>query len=66
MKKAAENGFLNTCHLIILYTNDKNPENLMGITPLYVAALKGHISICQLIIENIQYALTGFLSRVIS
>ena len=50
---AAENGFVNICHLIVLYAYDKNPGDMMGLTPLHVAASKGHLSICQLIILNI-------------
>ena len=51
---AAENGFVNICHLIVLYAYDKNPGDMMGLTPLHVAASKGHLSICHLIIENIR------------
>ena len=34
--------------------NEKNPENLFGHTPLHFAAQNGHLSICQLIIQNLK------------
>ena len=34
--------------------NEKNPDTLFGHTPLHFAARNGHLSICQLIIQNLK------------
>ena len=33
-------------------TEDKNPKNNLGDTPLHLAAKSGHFEVCKLIIEN--------------
>ena len=33
---------------------DKNPADEFGSTPLHLAAKKGHLSICELILENVE------------
>ena len=33
---------------------DKNPADTIGLTPLHSAAAKGHFSICDLILENVE------------
>ena len=34
--------------------NEKNPDALFGLTPIDFAAKNGHLSICQLIIQNLK------------
>ena len=41
------------CQLIISNADVKNPAMDDGITPLHMAAEKGHYEICQLIISNV-------------
>ena len=45
LHKAAENGQLSECQLIVSHVEKKNPENFFGDTPLHVAAEKGHLPI---------------------
>ena len=33
--------------------SDKNPENADGITPLHLAAEKGNLELCKLIVQNV-------------
>ena len=33
--------------------DDKNPKDRFGWTPLHMAARNGHLSVCQLIVENV-------------
>ena len=33
---------------------DKNPSNVWGFTPLHIAARKGHYSVCQAIINQVE------------
>ena len=40
------------CKLIISNSNDKNPANSKGFTPLHFAARKGHLDICKLIMKH--------------
>ena len=41
------------CRDIMEYADDKNPNDIYGLTPLHQAAENGHLSICQLIVENV-------------
>ena len=34
--------------------DDKNPADIDGITPLHIAAKKGHLDVCKLIIPKIR------------
>ena len=34
------------------YIEEKNPPNIAYVTPLHLAVLRGHFSVCELIIEN--------------
>ena len=52
LHKAAGNGNLQKCKLIIDHVENKNPTNTMdGWTPLHFAALNGHLDVCKLITE---------------
>ena len=52
--KAAKEGRLDICRLIIRKAENKNPaSDRFFRTPLHEAALKGHLEICRLIIENV-------------
>jgi len=51
-------GFINSFKFICEKTKDYNPQNNNGcsyenVTPLHIAAWKGHFNICKLIVENI-------------
>ena len=53
---AAAQCDLELCKVIIknLENNsDKNPENADGITPLHLAAEKGNLELCKLIVQNV-------------
>ena len=39
--------------MIIKYLKHKNPADVLGFTPLHLAAQNGHMKICQLIIGNV-------------
>ena len=34
--------------------SERNPVDNLGETPLHLAAQKGHIEVCQLIIDNVE------------
>jgi len=51
-------GFINSFKYICEKTKDYNPQNnnrcsYENVTPLHIAAWKGHFNICKLIVENI-------------
>ena len=52
--KAAQEGNLYVCHLIIQNVQDKNPADAGGWTPLHEAAKGEHIEFFRLIIENVK------------
>ena len=57
LHKAAIDGDLKECKLIINHIEHKNPSNKFGypgITPLHYAAKNGHFDVCKLIIERIK------------
>ena len=47
LHKAALNGHLEICELIVKYLEDKNPRNKDCVTPLQFAALSGHLAVCE-------------------
>lgn len=49
---AASKGLYDLCRTIVAGVEEKNPANHAGTTPLTLAAIHGHLDICQLIIEN--------------
>ena len=53
---AALKGNVDLCKKIIdcPRTVDKNPARYLGATPLHWAAFRGHLNVCQLILENVQ------------
>ena len=53
LHRAAENGHLEICRLIMESVNNKNPCSRLGTTPLHRAAEYGHLEVCRLIIENV-------------
>ena len=52
--RAAKEGRLNVCRLIIQNNQNKNPADDDNNTPLHSAAEEGNLEICRLIIENVQ------------
>ena len=46
---AAQNGYLATCKLLIRHAEDKNPVDSEGMTPLDIAAVRGHRHIIEFI-----------------
>ena len=50
---AAENGEIELFKLIVPHIEVKNPGNAYGWNPLHFAAKKGHIEICQLILNTL-------------
>ena len=54
LHRAAENGHVSVCELIMSHLKDKNPRDDNGNTPLHSAALKGHFELCRLILDNIK------------
>ena len=50
---AAKKGYLPVCQQIMENSDDKNPKDRFGWTPLHKAAQKGHLSVCQLIVRNV-------------
>ena len=52
MSKAAEKGHLALCKLFITNTEDKNPEDNLGWTPLHYASENGFLEVCKLIIAE--------------
>ena len=51
--RAAKEGRLDVCHLIIQHGQNKNPADDHS-TPLHWAANEGHFEVCRLIIDNVQ------------
>ena len=51
--QAACLGNLESYEKIAIKFHNKNPENNDGLTPLHLAAQKGHLQICQYIAERI-------------
>ena len=49
LHKAARNGHLSVCQLIVENVDDKNPKNSSGRTPLDLATSKNHLGIKKLI-----------------
>ena len=54
LHKAAKEGNLLECKLIMDNVEDKNPKDDFGWTPLHLAAWEGHLSVCQLIVNNVE------------
>ena len=52
-QNAAKIGNLPLIKLFTKNFKDKNPKDEEGMTPLHFAAENGHLSICQLLLENI-------------
>ena len=60
--KAAKEGNLNLCQMIIENVDNKNPSfRKLGphswscyVTPLHIAAKEGHVQICQLILDHLE------------
>ena len=55
---------LDICRQIIEKLHVKNPADINDITPLHVAAMKGHLEICHLILENLEDGLDCLLVEV--
>ena len=53
MHKAAANGHLEVCKLLIDNVDDKNPADDYGLTPWHKAAANGHLEVCKLLIDNV-------------
>ena len=51
---SAGHGHFEICKFIIESEDNKNPEDIRGITPLHVAATKGHLEICKLIVPKLE------------
>ena len=45
---------MEVCQLILENVTVKNPPSQNGETPLHLAASKGHVNICQLIIDGVE------------
>ena len=45
--------------IIVKMTGDKNPSRKDSLTPLHLAAGKGHIQVCTFIMENLENKNTG-------
>ena len=52
LHKAAEEGKVIECKLIMDNVEDKSPKDNIGRTPLHLAIKKGHLSVCELIVNN--------------
>ena len=52
MCKAAQNGHVNVCTLLLQNHALVNHRNKNGVFPLYIAAEKGQINVCSLLLEN--------------
>ena len=46
-------GSLQLCEYIIEKSDEKNPANYIGWTPLHYAAERGFVDICKLIMDNV-------------
>ena len=53
-KKESLKNQLQICELLINNTEDKNPSNHKGFTPLHSAATLGHLGVCRLILRNVK------------
>ena len=49
---AAESGSFSICDLIVNHSDDKNIENNLGVTPLFLAAKNGHMDIVEMFIKE--------------
>jgi ankyrin repeat protein len=54
LHRAAEDGKLSECKMIIDHVENKHPKNGYGTTALHLAAQNGHLSVCQLIVANVE------------
>ena len=54
LHKAAKEGKVSECKLIMDNVEDKNPKDNFGETPLHLAALSDQLSACQLIVSNVE------------
>ena len=52
---AAERGDLSMCQDIMEYADDNNPKDKNGLTPLYEAAIRGHLEIVKFICANVNF-----------
>ena len=67
---ASINGHVETYRFLMGHFEEKNPrDNSEGDTPLHLAVMNGHFSLCQLILKYIHYMksqkLKSFLSNYI-
>ena len=53
-KKESLKNQLQICELLINNTEDKNPSNHKGFTPLHSAATLGHLGVSRLIIKHVK------------
>ena len=53
LQQAARFGSLSLCRLFLTISEDKNPADLGGYTPLYHAASNAHVSVCRLILDSV-------------
>ena len=53
MHEASFVGYLEGVQAITKYLRNINPGNANGLTPLHVAAIKGHLSIVEYFVENL-------------
>ena len=49
---AAKVGNLPLYQQIMDNTEDKNPKNNFGDTPFHMAAINGHLEVCQMLLET--------------
>ena len=54
MHYAAYYGKLEVCKFIMANSDDKNPENMYGVTPLHLSAERGYLDIWKFIIKNLR------------
>ena len=53
LHRAAENGHVEVCKIIMDSIADKNPKAGNGRTPLHVASENGHLEVCKLIVAQV-------------
>ena len=51
-RKAALEGNIDICQLFLDRSEDKNPKDVLGRTPLHFAAEKGFLPVCQEIMQD--------------
>ena len=53
LHKAACNGQVEMCQILMKNLNDKNPKDHDGQTPLHWAAWNGHLYVCRILRETL-------------